>query len=163
MANRWQDLNIPTPERKNFIGEKISIAKIINKEVIPTGATYTKINQFTTAGQTNANQVTASATNDNFTVIKPGRYKVEVTSSTKSGTANVLLKTAIFVGGVKAANIQAERKLVNANDTSLISIGGIVNITTANTEVDVRVAHDNGGSVNITCVHCNLNLVYVSE
>ena len=33
MANRWQDLNIPTPERKNFIGEKISIAKIINKEV----------------------------------------------------------------------------------------------------------------------------------
>jgi hypothetical protein len=33
MMNRWQDLNIPTPERKNFIGEKISISKIINKEV----------------------------------------------------------------------------------------------------------------------------------
>lgn len=50
-----------------------------------------------------------------------------------------------------------------ANDTSLISIGGIINVTSANTEVDVRVAHDNGGSVNITCVHCNLNLVYISE
>jgi len=31
--NRWADLNIPLPERKNFIGEKISIAKILNKDV----------------------------------------------------------------------------------------------------------------------------------
>ena len=130
---------------------------------IPTGATYTKINQFTTAGQTNASWVTASAANDNLVVVKPGRYKIEATASTKSGTANVLLKTAIFIGGVKAANVQAERKIINANDTSLISIGGIINITAANTEVDVRVAHDNAGSVNIICVHCNLNLVYLSE
>ena len=130
---------------------------------IPTGATYTKINQFTTAGQTNTSWVTASAVNDNLVVFKPGRYKIEATASTKSGTANVLLKTAIFVGGVKAANIQAERKITTANDTSLISVGGVINITAANTEVDVRVAHDNAGSVNITCVHCNLNLVYISE
>lgn len=31
--NRWADLNIPLPERKNFIGEKISMAKILNKDV----------------------------------------------------------------------------------------------------------------------------------
>lgn len=130
---------------------------------IPTGPAYTKINQFTAGGQTNATWMTVSTGSDNVIVIKPGRYKVEATASTKSGTANVLLKTAIFVGGVKAANVQAERKIINANDTSLISIGGVVNITAANTEIDVRVAHDNAGSVNITCVHCNLNLVYISE
>lgn len=135
----------------------------VTAQAIPTGATYTKINQFTTAGQTNASWVTASAANDNLIIIKPGRYKIEATSSTKSGTANVLLKTAIFVGGVKAPNIQAERKIMTANDSSLISIGGIINVTAANTEIDVRVAHDNAGSVNITCVHCNLNLTYISE
>lgn len=31
--NRWADLNIPLPERKNFIGEKISMSKILNKDV----------------------------------------------------------------------------------------------------------------------------------
>lgn len=31
--NRWVDLNIPLPERKNFIGEKISMSKILNKDV----------------------------------------------------------------------------------------------------------------------------------
>lgn len=32
MAN-WADLKIPLPERKHFVGEKISISKIINKEI----------------------------------------------------------------------------------------------------------------------------------
>ncbi|MCK9629504.1 MAG: hypothetical protein M0R37_13050 [Bacteroidales bacterium] len=31
--NRWVDLNIPLPERKNFIGERISMSKILNKDV----------------------------------------------------------------------------------------------------------------------------------
>lgn len=33
MANKWSDLNIPLPERRHFIGEKISISKVINKEI----------------------------------------------------------------------------------------------------------------------------------
>lgn len=134
----------------------------ITAQSVPNGATYTKINQFTTVGQTNSDFVTASTANDNLTVLKAGRYKIEATASTKSATANIILKTAIFVNGTKAANIQAERRVATANDTSLISIGGIVSLS-ANDVVDVRVAHDFATSVNITCTHCNLNLIYISE
>ncbi len=134
----------------------------ITAQSVPNGATYTKINQFTTVGQTNSDFVTVSTANDNLTVLKAGRYKIEATASTKSATANIILKTAIFVNGTKAANIQAERRVATANDTSLISIGGIVSLS-ANDVVDVRVAHDFATSVNITCTHCNLNLIYISE
>ncbi len=30
---RWSELNIPLPERRSFIGEKISISKVINKDI----------------------------------------------------------------------------------------------------------------------------------
>jgi hypothetical protein len=33
MTTKWSDLNIPLLTRKHFIGEKISVAKIINKDI----------------------------------------------------------------------------------------------------------------------------------
>lgn len=130
-------------------------------QTIPTGTDYTKCNAFNTAGEYRG--VSLDAANNKMTLTSAGYYMIGITASSKLGTAGVTLKTALFLGGVKVPSCQAVRKINNANDESTVSFGGIVKVDTANSEIDVRVSHDNGGDVSLTTVFCNLNAVYIGD
>ena len=130
-------------------------------QTIPTGATYTKANAFNTAGDYRG--TTIDAANNKIILPSAGYYKVGVTGSSKLGSAGITLKTALFLNGVKVPNCQAIRKVNNANDESTVSFGGIVKVDTANSEIDVRVAHDQGGDVSLTTAFCNLNALYIGD
>ena len=43
------------------------------------------------------------------------------------------------------------------------SFTGFIDVTTASTDLDVRVRHDNGAAANITIEYANLNVQYVGE
>ena len=107
--------------------------------------------------------VTIDVVNNKIILPSAGYYKVGVTGSSKLGSAGITLKTALFLNGVKAPNCQSIRKVNNANDESTVSFGGIIKVDTANSEIDVRVSHDNGGDVSLTTVFCNLNAVYIGD
>lgn len=65
--------------------------------------------------------------------------------------------------GTKVPYCQSIRKINNANDESTVSFSGIIKVESANSEIDVRVAHDQGGDVNLTTVFCSLNVSYIGD
>lgn len=128
---------------------------------IPTGTTYTKITQFT---QNNlSSNCTADYSNNKITITKTGIYKVSGSFSFASGTANVNILGAAFLGGTEQDCIHFRRKISTANDEGSASFTGFIDVTTANTDLDFRVRHDNGASVNITFTYANLNVEYLGE
>ena len=149
-----------TISAKCYFGE-IYTADNSTAQTIPTGATYTKSTAFNTAGEYRG--VTLDAANNKIILPSAGYYRVGVTGSSKLGSAGITLKTALFLNGVKVPNCQAIRKVNNANDESTVSFGGIVKVDTANSEIDVRVAHDQGGDISLTTVFCNLNALYIGD
>ena len=145
---------------KNYFGE-IYTADNSTAQTIPTGATYTKSTAFNTAGEYRG--TTLDVANNKIVLPSAGYYRIGVTGSSKLGSAGITLKTALFLNGVKVPNCQAIRKVNNANDESTVSFGGIVKVDTANSEIDVRVAHDQGEDVSLTTVFCNLNALYIGD
>ena len=128
---------------------------------IPAGTTYTKVTAFTDDGL--SNNCTADAANDKITITKTGRYRVDGSFSSYSGTSNITLRTAIFLDGVEQPQIHTVRKFGNATDVSTGSLSGFINVTSVPVDVDVRTRHDQAGSVNLTPVYGNLNVQYLGE
>jgi hypothetical protein len=81
----------------------------------------------------------------------------------KSATANIVLHGAIFVGGTEQGQCSFERKISSAGDVGSAGISGLIDVTSASTDIDFRLRHDNGGAVNITLTHANLHLEYIGE
>lgn len=130
-------------------------------ESIPTGTTYTKTTAFTDNGP--SSNCTPDATNDKITFTKTGFYKVNGSFSFSCGTNNVTFFGAAFLGGTEQDNIHWERKIGTAGDRGNASFTGIIDVTSANTDLDVRVRHDNAGSINFTLYYGNLNVEYLGE
>ena len=130
-------------------------------QTIPTGTDYTKCNAFNTAGEYRG--VSLDVANNKIILPSVGYYRVGVTGSSKLGSAGITLKTALFLNGVKVPNCQAVRKINNANDESTVSFGGVIKVETVNSEIDVRVMHNSGGSVDLTTVYCNLNVTFIGD
>lgn len=128
---------------------------------IPSGTTYTKSTAFNTSGESRG--VTVDTANSRLVLPSVGYYKVKVTGSSKIGTAGVVLRSALFLNGVEVSKIHAIRKFNTANDESSVSYGGIIKVTSANSEIDVRVRHDSGGAINLTTQYANLNAVYIGD
>ena len=78
-------------------------------------------------------------------------------------TSNTQFDGAIFVGGTIADNIKCYNEFVANNTRCTTHISGIVDITDANTDIDFRGRHDDGGDVDITIVNANLNVQYLGE
>ena len=116
-----------------------------------------KVTAFTQNGES-YNGATADAANDKITITRVGKYKVACVASTYLGTANVVLDSTIFAGGTRVAKLSASRLVTNANGRSSSCISGILDVTSVPIDIDLRVRHDNSGSVNITPVHINLNV-----
>lgn len=127
---------------------------------IPTGTAWTKLTAFTTNGLS-AN-CSPDATNDKIMITQLGVYRIAMSGSSSTGTANVLLRTIVRVGGTAQENLASHRELINANKPGAAALSGFINVTSVPVDVDVAVSHDNGGSVNITVVDVNLSIERVA-
>lgn len=128
---------------------------------VPTGATYTKITAFADNGP--SSNMTPDAANDKITVTEAGYYLCNCSLNFSDGTNNVTWFAAPFIDGVEFDSIHIVRKIGTAGDVGSASMSGILTVSTAPVDIDIRVRHDNGGSINITVVYANLSLVYIGE
>lgn len=128
---------------------------------ITNGTTYTKLTAFTDNGL--SENCTPDAANDKITATKTGIYRVTCSISASAGTVNLLWNASVFVGGVEQDQIHWQRKITTVGDVGSMSMSGYVDVTSANTDIDVRVRHDGGASANFTVVYANLNIQRVSD
>lgn len=123
---------------------------------IPTGATYTKVTAYTTNGQS-AN-CTADAANDKITITQAGVYSVTYTASYTADTNNVTFRGAVFLDGVEQGNIHSGGQMGLQGAMRSTACSGFINVASVPSDIDVRIRHDNGGTVAITHVYANLNI-----
>lgn len=123
---------------------------------IPTGTTYTKITAYTTNGQS-AN-CTPDAANDKITITQAGVYSVTYTASYTADVNNVTFRGAVFLGGVEQGNIHSGGQMGLQGAMRSTACSGFINVATVPVDIDVRIRHDNGGTVAITHVYANLNI-----
>lgn len=126
---------------------------------IPTGTTYTKVTAFDNNGY--YFNCTPDHTNDKITFLKPGIYKINGSFNFSDGTNNVTWRGTVFLNNVEQDNVHFVRKIATAGDVGSASFTGFVNVSTAGHDLDFRVRHDNGGSINVTFVYLNLNVEFV--
>lgn len=128
---------------------------------IPTGTTPTKVLAFSTNGE--QSNCTADKTNDKITITKPGRYMVNLSLSYASGTNAVNWTAYIFNGGVECENIHSTGYTATANDKRSTSLSGIINVTSVPCDIDYRVTHSAGASVDLIMTYVNLNVNYIGD
>ena len=166
LSIRQDSTNYPAVEVTGYINQDGIFAEIhvhdgSTAQSIPTGTTYTKSTAFVDNGE--SSNCTADATNDKITITKTGRYLVSGQVSFSSGTANVTWFGTVFLNGVEQDKVHFTDKVGAAGDIDSASFTGIIDVTTANWDLDMRVRHDNGGSVNLTISYANLNVTYLGE
>lgn len=135
---------------------EIYLADGSTAQTIATGAGYTKITAFATNGE--SNNCTADVANDKITITEVGKYKVNLTLNGAIDTANTQFDGAVFMNGSIQNNIKCYNEFIAANKNCSAHICGIIDVTTANWDVDFRVRHDDGGNVDITLANANLNV-----
>jgi hypothetical protein len=127
---------------------------------IPTGAGYTLLTNWTDNGASSG--TTPDATTDKrITVANAGVYRVEYNCSMLSGTNNVIFYASAFKNGsTELDNLHWSRKIGTGADVGSASFGGLVSLA-AGDYVDVRVRHDQAGSIDFTQQYANFNLYRV--
>jgi hypothetical protein len=130
-------------------------------QTIATGTTPTKVTNFLTNGD--SSHCTADQANNKITLTKTGEYKISITTSytsTVTGGGDNWFGS-IFVDGVELNDIHFERKITNGGDHGTSSATGFYECTSGPVDVDFRVQHDDGGSLDITKTYMNLNVFRV--
>lgn len=139
---------------------EIYVADGSSSQSIASGAGYTKLTAFTTNGSS-AN-CTADQANDKITITKAGKYLVNCTVSGHDGVSGAVFKMALFYDGTEQNNIHATNKFNAGSEIDAITMSGILNAS-ANKDIDVRLSHDAGGSVDFTTNYANLSITYIGE
>lgn len=114
---------------------------------IPTGAGYTKLTGFAANGA--QKNISCDHTGDYIYLAYNGVYRLKWSCAASIGTANVVLTGAIFVDGAEKSG-HWQRKFGTAGDVGAAETECLVEVTNAPVLADVRVRHDNGGSINFT-------------
>lgn len=91
---------------------------------ISTPGTFVTMTGFT---EGESNNVTVSGTNGTMTVVKAGKYLINVSVSF-SGTDNILFTGHIFKDGTQVDKIGATRKLGSTGDIGSVSFSGILSL-----------------------------------
>lgn len=128
---------------------------------IPTGTTYTKLTHF--SDNDPASNVTPDAANDKITFTKTGYYLVNCSLNFSDDTNNVEWRVAPFLNGVEYDSIHIVRKIGTAGDVGSASFSGIIDVTTAGWDLDVRARHNYGSDVDLTVEYSNLSVIYLGE
>ena len=128
---------------------------------IATGAGYVKLTGFAHDGDS-AN-CTPDVANDKITITKAGKYFVVGSFSFTSGSVNTTFFCAPFLNGVEQDQIHWNRKVATTGDVGAAPFSGIIDVTTAPWDLDVRIRHNQGGSVDFTPVYMNLTVFYLGD
>jgi hypothetical protein len=128
---------------------------------IPTGATYTKITAFTENGV--SMNCTPDQANDKITITRPGNYQVGGTISFTCDTNAVLWQVGVFLDGVEVENLHFQAKIGTGTDAATGGIVGFLPVATAPLDIDVRVRHDNGGTVALTVAYANISVNWLGN
>jgi hypothetical protein len=133
----------------------------VTAQNIATGTTYTKMTHFATNEE--SSNCTADQANDKITITKTGRYYVNWSLSFTTDTNNITLRATVFLNGTEQNSPHAARKIGTGADVGSMSGGGIINVTTAPWDLDLRCRHDGVGTVAVTPLYSNLTVNYVGE
>jgi hypothetical protein len=130
---------------------------------IPTGTTYTKLTGFATDGEYDNVAVTANVANDKIIVKKTGKYLITGSTSFTSGTNSVVFRAALFAGGVEKGNVHWARKVGTGSDVGCAAFTGIIAVDASggNVDLDVRIRHDQAGSIDFTPMYMNLTVTEI--
>jgi len=124
---------------------------------VATGTTYTKFDQWQNNGV--SNNCTVDANNNKITITTAGKYFVTGSFSASSSVANINILGSVFLGGAEQDHIHFTRKIATANDIGSMNVCGILDVASVPVDLDFRMRHSSGGSVNITMVYSNLSIM----
>lgn len=157
------NINNYTP-KTDFSAGEIHLDGGVTPQSIPTGTTYTKITGFIDNGYSDMNgNVTPDATNSKITLGHLGIYKVSGAFSFSSGVGNINFYGTLFLDGVEQSQIHFKRKIGTSGDVGSASFTGFIQVTSQPVDIDFRIRHDSGTSVDVTFEYMNLNVNIVSE
>ena len=129
---------------------------------ITNGASYVLITGFSADG---ANGVsingTADKANNKLTLTENGTYEVKFHISFNGDSSNENWFFAIFNGGVEAGNIHSHRKIGTGSDVGSTGAEGLITVSSAPVDIDLRTRHGNATAENITVEYGNVTAVRI--
>lgn len=134
----------------------IYVASGATAQNIATGASYVKATLFTTNGINS--RITADASNDKI-IINKGQWFVSGSFSFTSDTNNVTWYAAVFLNGVEQNQLHWSRKIATGADVGNATLVGLITTASDAQDVDIRLRHDNAGTVAITWMYASLNVI----
>lgn len=147
-------------QQLNGVYGEIYTHENVTGQVIPTGAGYTLIENYTGNGE--SNQCTSDYTNSVITLTEPGIYMVDFSSSFTEAGSNENWFVAAFVNGVEQDKIHFERRIGTGGDYGSAGCSGTIVASTAPVDVDMRVRHGNAGSRTLTMRYSNLRVFRIA-
>lgn len=146
-------------EQIDGVYAEIYVHEGVTAQSIPTGAGYTKVTGFASSGA--SNNATADAANDKITLTKNGDYKIECSLSFTGSGISKNWFGVIFADGVEQDKIHFQRKIGTGGDYGSTQFGGLITVSGAPVDIDIRVRHDDGGALDFTPIYLNMNAIRV--
>jgi hypothetical protein len=128
---------------------------------IDPGALYTPVSGFADDGGHFKTEVDLAF--GSITIINTGWYKISHNSSFTGDTNNVSYFLAVFADGVEQDNLHFVRKLGTAGDVGSGSFSGLLEVTAAPVDLDIRVRYDNSGVVEYTMEYANFTVTEIGR
>lgn len=128
-------------------------------QTIPEGTAYVLFTGWSSDGLDN--NCTADSSNNKITITTPGIYIVSISISIKTDTNNVNVLASLFLDGNEQNQIHMRRKIGTANDEGSTSLSGIIDVTSAPKDIDLRFRHDYAGDVDITVTYGNMSIARI--
>ena len=134
-------------------------------QAIATGSTYKPIGPWTQHQNFQYNVEEDPSVNSFFLVPQiTGKYMVNCQMSYKCDTNNIETKAAVFLDDAEQDWIHfADYRGVGANIISSASMTGIIDVSTLDSSIGVRLKHQDVGTVTYTFYYANLNIHRIGD
>ena len=125
-------------------------------------ATQSVLTSFAAAGGADglSSDVTVAKASNKITVTRAGKYRVSYSISYSSSVSSSVWEFYVFNNGTQINSTGAQSKTATAADIQCVSGCGFTTVA-ANTDLDIRGSHGEGGNANITINHANFTVEYV--
>jgi hypothetical protein len=131
---------------------------------VATGATYVLCTAFNAATGYNgvSNDVTPNKAASKITITRAGIYNIAFRISWTSDKNTTNFRGAVFIGGTESNNIHGAAYAATGANVAEFAAFGNVSVA-ANTDIDLRIRHDNGATVAITPIYANIVVTRISN
>ena len=128
--------------------------------LIPTGTDYTKLPIFPNYDM--AINMISDTANDQIIATINGNYHLKIHANVYSGTGGVVFRLVAFKNGdTELDATHDEFNFPSANVKQRIVVDGSINVSDAPDTFDLRIRHDNGGSVNISATYTHFEMFFL--